>query len=248
MALIHRPGETIPFSPADQDAVPAAKRITYYLRVPSVYDKIAYRRALGERGAQLHPPAAMLRTLRRGVEHIMADSPAKARDQHLAAIDAQIERQDDFTTRLLAREFDTDTDDGRKAFAEAMRDVGLSAEALVELEALVRQGYGPYRAMAGDNAVYWAIAGLEAARIFLDGCDGLPGFSRGRQGTDEAFLVRIPDGHLFALAQRVQELMSPSEDDAKNSGSPSGSSSEAAISKASKTRPPKTRSKTTPGT
>jgi hypothetical protein len=248
MALIHRPGETIPFSPADQDAVPAAKRITYYLRVPSVYDRVALRRALAERQARLHSPIELLNALRRGVEEIMADHPAARRDFLLAAIDEQIVRQSGFIEAMGSKAFDLETDAGRDGFAAALTEIGKGGEALREIEGHVARGYPPYAALLGDNEVFWVCAGVEGARLLLEDCDGLPGFRRTRMGVDETFLASMPEHHFVAIAMRVQQLLSPSEDDAKNSGSPSGSSSEAAISKASKTRPRKTRSKTTPGT
>ena len=243
-----KPGETVPFSPADQLDRPEAERAVYHLRVPTVYDRVAYRRALGEKQARLHGPVDLLRCLRRGVEAVMAESMQEDRDFLLQAIDEQIARAEAYNAAGGAKAFDLDEEDGRAAFQQVLMEMTEGGEALRQVEGLVARGFPPYASMLGDNAVYWSLAGIEAARVFVDRCNGIEGFSRTRLGVSDAFLSRIPEGHLVAIGLKVSELMRPSEADAKNSVSPSGSRSGTATSKAARTRRRKTRSRTIVGT
>lgn len=185
--------------------------ITYHLRVPSVADRVAFRRAMGEQQARLHSPLDLLRLLRRGAAEIMANSPAESREFILGAIDQQIARAEALDAAGGVEGFDLTSEEGRTAFGATMLDLAKGAEALAEIEKLVSRSYAPYASALGDNAVFWTLSGIEVARIFMVGSDGIEGFSRSALGASEAFLSSMPEAHFTGLAVKAIELLAPAQ-------------------------------------
>jgi hypothetical protein len=108
---------------------------------------------------------------------------------------------------------------------------------LAGVERLVREAYEPYRAMLADIAVYADILGIEAARMFLVGVDGLDiAFQRDKKtGVPDPILARIDPFHLRLIGAKVEDLMKPNEEEEKNSESPSSGSSDRKTSPEAKT-------------
>ncbi len=237
MARLMRPGEVVDLVPADQEGLPEGERITYHLRVPTLYERIAYRRAVAEKGGHEHKPLDLLRCLRRGVAELMEESEnTEAREFILAAIDEQEAGLLGFYRRVRDREFDLATDEGLQAFVEAAKATERTGARLAEIASQVQRGYPPYGAMMGDLEVYAEIAGIEGARLFLEGWQGLgPDFRRARLGVPDELLEAIPPPHFAVIAAKVADLMRPSEAAEKNLDSPSPTSDSGATSTAERT-------------
>lgn len=229
MAILHEPGEIVDFTPADQARRPPAQRVVYRLRVPGVYDRVAWRRAIAARGGRRHGPQALLAALRQGVAALM--DPGPSQDFLLGAIDEQIERLGGFTALAGS--------DDAEALAAAWQELVDGDQALGAVAAEVGRAHEPYAQMMGDNSVYLDIAGIEAARRFVVGWSGISGDpERDDKSLTEAALARIPETHFAAIAARVEELVRPSETESGNFGSPSrGPSNPTSSAAASPQRP-----------
>lgn len=212
MAILHAPGDVVDFTPPDQLRLPEAERVTYRLRVPTVYERVAWRRAIAKAGGRRHGAFAVLAALRRGAERLTDGAP---RDFILAAIDEHRGR-----VEALAAVAGGDDPEAAEVAFRAMIE---GEAALAAVSALVVQGDDAYAQIQADNAVYREIAGIEAARLFLEGWEGpLPGaFARGRSGVTDASLACIPEKHLAPIGDRLAELLQPSETESGNSASPS---------------------------
>lgn len=223
--LVVQPGVAETFIPPDQAERPEGDRISYRLRPPVLYDRVAYSRALAAQGARQVSPVALLVLLRRGAETILADSEdAEARDFVLGLVDEHLERMRDFYAGSTGIDW-SDADQVRD-WIEREAAAHRGADALVEVEVLVREGYPAYARALADSAVYWEVAGIEGCRLFLEGWTGLGEQPRkvregGRQVTVEADLARIPPAHLAQLGLFINGLQHAREATAKNSVSPS---------------------------
>lgn len=183
----------------------------YLLKVPTVYERARYRQQLAAHGARRHGTAALAAELRRGIEAVMAgDDVAEARAALLAAVDAG-QAAFDQALALVAQGDDA-------AVAEAWDAAVAHDRKLEVLAAAVHDGHEPYRAMLADNQVYWQVAGLVAAKLFLAGWEGIDvPFRRNTQGVvPDELLAVIPEAHLPVISRELEGLLAPGEARAKN--------------------------------
>ncbi len=216
MAKMLNGTQPVPYTPPGQDDVPEGQRVAYRLRVPSYYDRAAFRRACVARGAVFHPSARVFASARDGIAAILPDA--------------------DDPDRTHAEEV--------LAAAEAVEGIGeplddeMAGEA-ARLEDILRQQWEPYARLLADRAHWLEIAPFEATRMFVDGWENidLP-FRRGLDGVPPDLLDALPREHIVLVGFEVMAMMRPTEQEAKNSESPSSSQSSTKTSTAAKTPPP----------
>jgi len=213
--------------PTGQDDVDEDKRVAYLVKVPSVYDRAAYRRQVKARGARLFMPAEMRQSMRTDVA-AANDAGAFSKDEARAA-NATI---DAFEAALAARDGDADT---------AVPDKLL--QAFMDFEESVRGLGGEYAGRLAENEYYLEIAMIEAVRMFVVGWENVDAdFKRVEPvGLSENSLQAISDDHLRQIDGKVGALMAPGGTAEKNLNSPSPGPSGPATSQAAKPSQPKTR-------
>lgn len=230
MAVFRKPGELIDWIPPEQMRRPESERIVYTLKVPTVYERVAWRRAVAAKGGRRYGPSTLLATLKSGVLDFMDEGPE--RDFIVTSIDEQIGRSMQVMEAAGSASVDADT------FFEALSAAAHGENALAPVEALIEQVYEPYAAMRARNAVYSEIAAIEGARLFLTEIRNGPPLERDKAGalTDQV-LGQIPEAHMLQIGIRIEELVSPTEQEAKNSDSPSPGPSDETASTAASTQP-----------
>jgi hypothetical protein len=93
---------------------------------------------------------------------------------------------------------------------------------IAEIEAAVVRGYAPYAERVADRTYWQDVLPIEAVRLLLTGWEGIEDPPEiGPEGLIERSLTMIPDRHLGALSLRALSLFAPTEQEAKNSDSPS---------------------------
>lgn len=258
MARLHRPGEVLRHQPEGEAGRKRPR--AYHLRVPGVYDKIELERAATARGARQYGQLELLEALAADLESV--GGPAEAKAKALAAVAARRAALEALYARYSAGGFELEEPAGLEAWTAAQEEVAAAgAEVLAELEPQVAAAGGRYARALADSAVYWKLFGLEAARLLLVRAEGVAGLeedpARGADGglTEEA-LALIPEAHWAGLGLFARGLLGPTEQEAKNSASPSPTASNARPSTSAATasaRPRSGRSATrkatpTPGT
>lgn len=234
MSIALNPADIVEYRPRDDGP-------TYFLRVPTVADRIKYGHALRARKARFYSNLTLMDQVRNGLLALLpGDENVEAREAGIALLDAysaNLREAIDARQQLKSEETD-------KAFAEALS----FPDELSKLIDEVADRYEPLRNAMADNAVYWSWAGLEAARMFLAGWEGLGPFKRGLSGPTEATLAQIPSVDLEMLGVKIEQLMQPDEARTKNSVSPSSTPSEPPTSGDSSDTPRKTQSAAEPET
>jgi hypothetical protein len=213
MATLLSTKEPVRFAPAEQDG------IAYVLRVPTVYDRARLRRACLARGARHWPDLEMMAVLADGVRKLLvSDEDAERRTAFLADIEEH--------TALLATEQEVPPE--------------LIAR-IAEIEAAVVRGYAPYAERVADRTYWQDVLPIEAVRLLLAGWEGIEDLPEiGPEGLSERSLSMIPDRHLGPLGLRALSLFAPTEQEAKNSVSPSAGASASTTSPAARPSPTKT--------
>ncbi len=234
MSIVLNPAQPVEYRPRDDGP-------TYFLRIPTVADRIKYSHALRARKARFYGNLLLMDQVRNGLlELLPGDENAEAREAGIALVDAySANLRETVEARQQVKSEETD-----RAFTEALK----LPDGLVSLMDEVADRYEPLRNALADNAVYWSWAGYEAARMFLAGWEGLGPFKRGLSGPDEASLAQIPPMDLEMLGVKIEQLMQPDEARLKNSVSPSSTPSEPPISADSSATPRKSRSAAEPET
>lgn len=246
--ILASPGETHTFVPASEQKKPAERQVSYQLRVPGVWDKMKFRAALGQHNVRQYGLVALLDALERGVKAIYGDRDSEAKQIHLQAIADYRAEARQLGEALMSGEIDIQTDAGQERFNESMARQNEYEQGLAEVAQLVAQGYPPYATMRAANSAYALGRGLVAAQMFLLGWENLPGdVSRGPDGVPDAVLARIPEHHLQGIGAEIERLFEPTEDEAKNSGSPSSTGSSPKASTAASTNSRDRNRKTTRG-
>lgn len=221
MAILTNPAASVRLVPAEQVARPEGEQIAYYLRVPRVSDRAAYRHALQVAGGRLHSEADLYAAMRDGVELMLSDdADAERRAWCLDRIDEQLAKIAAFQDRVRAGELSSSNPD------ELVREYLAAftpAPELKEIELAVANGFGHYASMCADRAVYPEIRGAVAARLFLDGWEGLTRggepvpFVKRRDGlVSDSLLASVPTAHLIEIGARVEGMLEPSDDMKKN--------------------------------
>lgn len=107
---------------------------------------------------------------------------------------------------------------------------------VVSLAEILERHYQPLADMSADNASYWHISGIEAARMFVSEWDGIDfDLRRGLRGLDQKSLEAIPDQDFASIGIFAHSIMAPSMREKKGLESPSTTPSDPTISKASET-------------
>jgi len=219
MAKILNPKEPVRFSPEDQLTRPEGERIVYLLKVPDRWDRINLRKALAARGAR---QAGWL-DLALAMRAIVAQNDAESARPVLASLETFIER----VRAYGAQDFGT-TDEGIKARVREHLTLSAYWDELKPLADICASASASFASLRGDGEVYLELASIEAARIFLRGWEGapadgkkMPAFDRGVNGVPVETLELLPPGHVFAIYERLEELLKPTETEAGNSVSPS---------------------------
>ncbi len=201
--------ETVRFSPSGEERGPSEDRITYSLRVPTVYDRARLRRACLARGARHWSDVEMMAVLENGVRELLSgEVDGELRDQFLADIET-------YTAHLAAG--DLPSPERSSGFANAGDPPPELKDRIAEIEAAVARGYGPYAERVADRT-YWAdILPIEAVRLFVVGWEGLDSTcALGPEGLTEVALGHIPRSHLTPLGFKALSLFGPTEGQAKN--------------------------------
>ncbi|HYD29192.1 hypothetical protein [Brevundimonas sp.] len=188
-------------------------RPVYRLRVPSRRDVFGWRHAVMAAGARFFGPGDVFNAMRDGVRAVIVPDQQGRCLEVIDAIEARAATPE--TVELYAR-----------------------------IEATVRADFPRVSQVEADRALYIEVASWEACKRFIVGWErvlaptGAPvPFAAVGGMVDEAALARIPEDHVHAVGARIVELMSPSEDDAKNSAAPSPSATPPAVSTAAPTLP-----------
>ncbi len=224
MAKMLNGSKPVPYVPPGQDDVPEDQRVAYQLRVPSYYDRAAYKRSCLAKGAVFHANSKIFATAREGIAAILLDPDDPDRIHAEGLLD---------TAEVADGDDDVELDDE-------------TAAALPNLEAVLRQHYEPYAQLLADRAHWMEIAPFEAARMFVDGWENIDvPFRRSLDGVPVELLDALPRVHIALVGFEIMGLMRPSELEAKNSESPSSSQSSTKTSTAAK-EPPQTTSSPTP--
>ena len=226
------------FVPQDQAARPEGERIAYHISPPSVYSAPKLHRAVNAQGARFVTKMDLLDALEDGLRAMLPEeAQADTLRPHLAIVAG-------YRDWYLA------------AKPEERVRVNLTGEHEVfELFEIVARHYPRLSEMQADEQWFWDVFGIEGSRLFvvdwenLPGQDGAPAVcERGPDGLTEASLGTIPNHHRQLIGVYVYKLLSPTEQEAKNSGSPPpGSPAPSSSTATAKTPPQKSPSRTTPG-
>lgn len=193
--------------------------IRYSLAVPSVLGAVQWRRAIAALGGRNVGPLSLMLKLREAVVNTLLpeEEHAAQRAEWLVLVDAQIER----VRAMLdaARKASTDPE----AFGQALFAVEAGQDdALRAVADSARLLDGAYAEAIADSEVFWDLAGIAGARLFLlawerDGeGPALAPLKRTRAGLAEESLAAIPPHHLAHLGLQVDRLTRPDEAARKN--------------------------------
>jgi hypothetical protein len=190
---------------------------TFFLKVPSLRDKIALDAALAVEGVRYPGNAELAQVLREGVaEHVVDD--------------------DQPTLTAILDEFEAASEEGVLLTGELLERVEQIARAL-------RPYHRPLGRVEAERGRFLATAMLVRAELLLAGIEGedAPPLERrsGRlsENCQQAIEERYGNGTLFAVGARTVDLMSPAADARKNSGSPEPSPPDPGISTAANMPP-----------
>ena len=161
----------------------------YLLAIPTILERAKWRRSVLATGARWHDDEAMVACLKRGITEALAP----AQEAELLDI---VDRFAGF-------------DEG-----QAPEDLAMDFE---EIERTVQGAYPAYAGLAADRAYWLSVAPIIAAQHFLRGWENIeaPFEQRAGQLTEDC-LAMIPEAHIMEIGLKAIELMSPTEDLAKN--------------------------------
>ena len=186
---------------------PEDSRRIYWLKRPVLHERANWRRAVAACGGKFNGTQALLDLLADGVRHVMDGHPVEIVD----AVIAKVERQREAVKAWAEKSDDKDL---AKAVASGVRD-------LVTIESEVIARFAPYATAVGDDAAYWAIAGIEAARAFLVKWEGIDfELKRTRAGVDDSCLEQIPENDFAFIGMFADRLSRLRDAERKKSNSP----------------------------
>lgn len=223
MGIVNNPKNSVRFVPAAQITRPEDEQTAYYLRVPAVADRAAFRRAVTAAGGRAHSEFDLVACMADGVRSILTDpDDADTRDVLLAELEDMRQRMLDFNARVRSGElsFQRDPDELTRAYAEAFKPSPVVGQA----EDTIIRHYQRYADMCADRTVYGEIRGTVAGRMFLVGWENVTG-ADGKQATfrrrgdgqvPDSVLSLVSTAHLIEIGARVEELLEPTETKLKN--------------------------------
>jgi hypothetical protein len=216
MSVLRSPDEIVRFQPRPDGP-------TYLLRVPTVYDRPAWRKEIRRMGGRVWTATELATTLRAGIDAVLkrddeTDEEREERERWLGYVDEYKAGLQAAIERWQAEKSDEADQEWRQALK--MRP---------ELEVIADQSaaeYQPYSDRVSDNESFREVSGMAAFKLFARGWEGenLPPFRRAHDGPDPSLMRRVPFGDYMAISGEVDRLMSPQEEQAKNSDSESGAS------------------------
>ena len=224
--------DPVRFVPPDQEEKPEGEQIAYWIQPPGKWEKLQFERELGARGAVSPGYLVYLSRLREGIEDLLESS------------------QDEEKKADLLSEIDAAEELARENLIELHRLIQDAGSRLYKISAQVRRGYAPFAECESDLRFYLEANRLLAVQRFVMRWEGLSQpCERSSEGLTAGSLEAIPDDHIFWVGIRAQDLMTVTEQEAKNSGSPlhTGSTKKSSSGATAKGTRKKTRKKT-PGT
>jgi len=192
---------------------PEDKPRVYWLKRPVLHERANWRRATAACGGKFNGPDELLSIMADGVRQLMEGKPEEIVDALLAKIERQRERV------LKWRESPRGDNEAAREMRDGMREIGT-------IESEVLAAYPAYASAVGDDAAYWQIAGIEAARLFLVRWEGFEiELRRTRAGVDDSCLAEIPEGDFAMIGMFADGLSRLREAERKNSNLPLATSS-----------------------
>ena len=246
--ILHDPKSTISFKPDEN----LGSNVTYFLRTPTVVDRVKYRHAVAAEGGRNWSQLQMLEALEEGLRRILSEPEDKERlDNYVQEvrsyremISAVIDEYRQESLEIKGHENEGDQVELIRILVDRLNP----PQIIVDIEQVVIDHYPPYAAKLADQSVYHEYAGLVAARMFLVGWEGLEEeFKRQRNGVPDHVLSYIPTAHLIAIGGEVQRLMEPGVSRLKNFQSRSGGRGDPDRSNGTETPPETDPSQTTTG-
>lgn len=191
---------------------PENARRVYWLKRPVLHERANWRRATAACGGKFNGTDALLDLLGEGIRQLMTGQPEEIVGALLGKIDKQ-------RAAVAAWRGALDDQELGRAAAEGMRE-------LSTIEAEVIAQWPAYATAVGDDAAYWQIAGIEAARLFLVKWEGFAGeLKRTRAGVDDECLAEIPENDFALIGMFADRLSRVRDAERKNLNSPPVSSS-----------------------
>lgn len=185
---------------------PDGARRTYWIKRPVLHERANWRRSTAACGGKFNGTDTLLGLLENGVRELMQSQPEEIVD----ALVRKIERQREALAAWRSNFSD-------ESLAKAAQD-GLQELATIEAEVLAN--YPLYATAVGDDAAYWQIAGIEAARLFLVKWDGFGvELKRTRAGVDDECLAEIPENDFPFIGMFADGLSRVRESERKKSNS-----------------------------
>jgi len=161
----------------------------YFIATPTILERAKWRRSVLATGARWHDDEAMVACLKRGIGEVVAP--------------AQETELQDIVDRFSGY------DEGR-----APEDLAIDFE---EIERTVQGAYPAYAGLTADRAYWLSVAPILAAQHFLTGWENVEAPFEQRAGLlAEDCLAILPESHVMEIGLKAIELMSPTEDTAKN--------------------------------
>lgn len=200
----------------------------YLLKVPTVAERVKWRRATAAAGGKQHSQLAMLDLISETVAELMAEDVPEVRQAVLDKIAAHRENLRTWATALVEGKFDgADADEALRGELDAgLEKINAGAKGLAEIELAVSEYSARYRSMISDNRFYSSIAGIEGARLFLRGWEGIEGKPvSDAGGLKETSMAKIPEADFAEIGAKIETLTRVSDAKRKNSGSSRPSSS-----------------------
>jgi hypothetical protein len=216
--ILNDPKSVVEFQP-DKDSP-----IVYLLKVPTVVDRVRYRRAVRAEGGKAWSELQMLEAMEDGLRKILVEPEDQQKLEELVAAIVTYrgnisEVLDEFRKEIIEEESSEDQ-------VEFIRGLVARMEPPVEvreIERIVFDHYLPYAEMVADRDVFQEISGLVASRMFLAGWKGLDvPFKRTKTGVSDEMLGHLPRIHLAMIGAHVQQMMEPNINQLKKSPSRSG--------------------------
>lgn len=178
---------------------------TFYVRTPSLSERMTLQASLRREGARYTPVSHMIRTAIAGMKEIAAMTGEDVADR-------------------LAR-----MEEAEAKAKELENERGLlgSAEALEPIQAdfdLVERNYDPLGAQVADNMNFDAVYNLALARRFLAGWDGIDAAFRRHpvKGVTDEIMAEagVVPTDIYRIGMKVHHLMYPPKGDGSGSSSP----------------------------
>lgn len=226
-------------------------RRTWFLRVPTPRDRMRRDRMITEAGLSYHTDRKLFDAVRRFVrERVVEDQVADLLDlvdRYSEAEAARFAAMAEWAERVKTAKDEAEIEaiSAERAAAAALAiDADLAAD-WARLQDEVRRSDAGYRRMLADRSEYLTVLPWIDARILLERCDDAEmALDRSNGLVTEESLFAMPEADRAQVTAAALIQFSMSEDDRKNSASPSASSTGRGIStKTSSDRTPKT----TPG-